>query len=402
MVAPGAYGDLFRVASEGLLGNIAVLDSGPHLRAGRGQFSGLWTRDFCFAARGLLELGRGDVVGRHLSTLLANQRSHDGLVPRLMDSVSPAYLRVAWHCGGRFLPARFRALPLRDALIAEYRSEHGVEAVDSNLLVLWAALEYVDSTGDRAWWERYEARLVRAYRYYDRLLSADLVVQPPFSDWQDSARREGKTFYTNLLYCVVSARLATSAVFGVDSRRASRIRARLLETFFDAGTALYRALEGLPYVSLDGVLLALDAELLNAPDASALYSALKRHELWRRHELPGWCTAPDYPNHWISLQTKLVGLRHYHDRLRWSWLTALSAKVAATLGDLAEARRILGQLQALAARDGAIYEVYSPASPSVPWASRLYTSERHFSWGAGLIVEAIAAVASARGAISSL
>jgi hypothetical protein len=150
------------------------------------------------------------------------------------------------------------------------------------------------------------------------------------------------------------------------------------------------------------VLLALDAELLNAPDASALYSALKRHELWRRHELPGWCTAPDYPNHWISLQTKLVGLRHYHDRLRWSWLTALSAKVAATLGDLAEARRILGQLQALAARDGAIYEVYSPASPSVPWASRLYTSERHFSWGAGLIVEAIAAVASARGAISSL
>jgi hypothetical protein len=72
------------------------------------------------------------------------------------------------------------------------------------------------------------------------------------------------------------------------------------------------------------------------------------------------------------------------------------------MGDLTEARRILGQLQAWAARDGAIYEIYSPASPYSPWTSRLYTSERHFSWGAGLIVEAIAAVAKPLGAISPL
>lgn len=400
MLGPhGDYGELFRVASEGLLGNVVELDSGPYLRAGRGQFSGLWTRDFCFAAQGLLELGRGDVVAHHSSVLLARQRAHDGLVPRLMDSVSPAYMRVAWHCGGRFLPARFRALPLRDALIAEYRSEHGVEAVDSNLLVLAAALAYVERTGDRAWWERHEARLVRAYRYYERLLAGDLIVQPPFSDWQDSARREGKTFYTNLLYYLVTARLESSAIFGIDRRRAAHIRTRLHATFFDAGSGLYFAVEHQPHLSLDGILLALDGELLNASEAATLYAALKRHPLWTRHELPGWCTAPDYPNPWISRQTKLVGLRHYHDRLRWSWLTAFAAKVAAKMGDVTEARRILGHLRAWATRDGAVYEVYSAESPYLPWKSRLYTSERHFSWGAGLIIEAVSARPSATGAI---
>lgn len=368
------------------------LASGPYLSAGRGQFSGLWTRDFCFAARGLLDLGRGDVVANHLSALLSRQRASDGLVPRLMDSVSPAYLRVAWHCTGRFLPARWRVLPLGDALIAEYRSEHGVEAVDSNLLALSVAIEYVQRSGDHAFWQRHEPRLVRAYRYYDRLLVDDLIFQPAFSDWQDSARRSGKAFYTNLLYYLVTARLAASAAFGIDAKRARRVRSRLQEAFFDVSTGLYRSMEGQPYLSLDGVLLALDGELSNTAESAALYAALKHHALWARHGIPGWCTTPDYPNHWISIQTKLVRLRHYHDRLRWSWLTALSAKVAARMGDVAEAERIIEHLRAWAERDGAIYEVYSPDRPYLPWRSPFYTSERHFSWGAGLIVEALGAL----------
>lgn len=383
-------GELHRFASEGLLGNVVALSSGPHLSAGRGQFSGLWTRDFCFAAGGLLDLGRGDVVGNHVSTLLAKQRSSDGLVPRLMDSLSPAYLRVVWHCGARFLPAPLRARPLGDVLLAEYQSEHGVEAVDSNLLVLAAALSYVERTSDHAWWRRHERRLVRAYRYYDRLRDSDLVVQAPYSDWQDSARRSGKTFYTNVLYHLVTARLGPSAAFGIDGERARRIRARLRDAFFDSGTGLYRSVQGHPQLSLDGILLALDAELFDAAAASALYAALKRHALWQRHSIPGWCTTPDYPIQWISIPTKLVGLRHYHDRLRWSWLTALSAKVAAKMNDLTEARRILALLQARVVRDGAVYEVYSPEPPFEPWRSRLYASERHFSWGAGMIVEALA------------
>lgn len=388
----GEYAELFGRARATLLGNVVELASGPYLSAGGGQFRGLWTRDFCFAAPGLLELGRGDVVAHHLSGLLARQRASDGLVPRLMDSMSPAYLRVFWHCSGRWVPALARELPLTDALVAEYRSEHGVEAVDSNLLVLAAALAYVEKTGDGGWWARHEQPLLRAYRYYDALLDAELVVQPPFSDWQDSARRAGKTFYTNLLYADVTARLSRHAAFGIPPERARAIVARLHRAFFDAPSGLYRSVQGSPHLSLDGVLLALDRELVRGEAAAALYSALRRHALWTRHDAPGWCTTPDYPSRWISVQTKLVGLRHYHDRLRWSWLTALAAKVAARCGDLPEAQRLLALLQSLVARDGAIYEVYAPEPPYAPWRSRWYHSERDFSWGAGLIVEAVAAV----------
>jgi len=41
-------------------------------------------------------------------------------------------------------------------------------------------------------------------------------------------------------------------------------------------------------------------------------------------------------------------------------------------------------------RDGAIHEIYFPHSPYLPWRSRLYESEAHFSWGAGCAIEAIA------------
>lgn len=256
------------------MGNVVELASGPYLSAGRGQFSGLWTRDFCFAAWGLLALGRADVVANHLSALLSHQRAGDALVPRLMDSLSPAYLRVVWHCGGRVLPARLRARPLGNALIPEYRSENGVQAVDSNLLVLATALEYVERSGDGAWWQRHEPSLVRAYRYYDRLLDDELVVQPPFSDWQDSARRSGKTFYTNVLYALVTARLAPRAAFGIGPERPRRLRDRLHQTFFDPPSGLYGSVQGQPQLSLDGMLLALDGGLFEAAQTTALFTRL--------------------------------------------------------------------------------------------------------------------------------
>ncbi len=399
----GCYEQLFRHASEALLGNIVQLVSGPHVAAGRGHFAGLWTRDFCFAARGLLDLGREDVVANHLSTLLRHQRAWDGLVPRLMDSVSPGYMRVVLHRASRYVPRFSRRLEMVEPLIAEYRSENGTEAVDSNILLLSTALAYVDRTGNTAWWERHEPALVHAYRYYDRLMRDELIVQPAFSDWQDSVSRAGKAFYVNLLYSLVTERLVGRAAFAVDAHRAARLRSKLEQTFFDSETGLYRSLEAGRHFSLEGVLLALDGAWVTGADAVALYRALTQHPLWSRHGMPGTCTVPDYPRRWISAQTALVGLRHYHDRLRWSWLIALAAKVATKLGDVAEARRILGQLEAWVIRDGALCEVYSSEPPHQPWRSRWFASERHFSWGAGVTLEALTTLSrlTARGPLQN-
>ena len=306
-----------------------------------------------------------------------------------MDSVSPGYMRVVLHRAAHYLPRFSQRLEMGEPLIAEYRSENGTEAVDSNLLLLSTALAYLDRTGNTAWWERHEPALVHAYRYYDRLTRDELIVQPAFSDWQDSVSRAGKTFYVNLLYSLVTERLRGRAAFAVDAHRAARLRSKLQQTFFDSETGLYRSLEAGHHFSLDGALLALDGVWVTGADAVALYRALKQHPLWSRHGLPGTCTVPDYPRRWISPQTAIVGLRHYHDRLRWSWLIALAAKVASKMGDVAEARRILARLESWVIRDGALCEVYSPEPPHEPWRSRWFASERHFSWGAGVTLEAL-------------
>jgi hypothetical protein len=386
-----SYDSLFSVASGCLAGNLVELASGAYLSAGRGQFRGLWTRDFCFAAGGLLELGRRDVVANHLGALLRCRRA-DGLVPRLMDSISPAWLRVAWHCAARVVPLVPRQGPMGDSIRPEYQSEHGVEAIDSNLLVLLASLDYVSRTGDTDWWQRHEGELVQVYRYYERWIRDGLVFQSAYSDWQDSVRRSGWTFYTNVLYHCVTERLLGYPAFELDAGRAGRLRGRIDAELFDRQAGLYRSVRGHPQISLDGVLLALDLGYVDLESRAAadLYRSLKTHALWLGHDAPGCATCPDYPRPWVSLPTRLVGLSGYHDRARWSWLMALSAKVALKMDDRDEAHRILSLLQEMADRDGAIYEIYFPHAPYLPWRSRWYESEAHFSWGAGCTIEAVA------------
>lgn len=114
-----SHEQLFRVARESLEQNIVRLPSGASLTAGQGQFEALWTRDFCFAVPGLLRLGHEQVVRDHLTRLLRMRRKHDDLIPRLVDSVSPAWLRVVHFTAGKVLRGRIERLALHDPLKPE-------------------------------------------------------------------------------------------------------------------------------------------------------------------------------------------------------------------------------------------------------------------------------------------
>ena len=60
---------LRQAAREALVHNTARLGGRWALSAGANQFRTLWTRDFCYAARGLLRSGRAEVVrGEDLTT----------------------------------------------------------------------------------------------------------------------------------------------------------------------------------------------------------------------------------------------------------------------------------------------------------------------------------------------
>lgn len=377
------------IARRSLERNIVRLPSGSYLSAGQGHFRGLWTRDFCFAARALLRLGHHDVVRDHLRALIERRRRPDALVPRLLDSITPCFTRVVREIAAQRVPGLPRPAPICDPLVAEYRSEHGAEAIDSNALVLLRALDYVDATGDRAFFTAHEPALIEIFRFYDLRLQDGLLRQQAFTDWQDSVRRRGKTLYTNLLYAAVAKRLVAHPGFGVREHDALALERRIFATFHDPQTGLLRSVEGMPHVSLDGLLLAIELGLLESSHA-ALYDALTQSPLWRRDGVPGSNTFPRWPRSAIAATVGLVGLSGYHDVLHWSWLTAAALGTARRMGDADTAARIEAHLLRLLERDDCVYEVYAPEPPHAAWRSRLYASERDFAWGAGYAVLALA------------
>jgi hypothetical protein len=147
----------------------------------------------------------------------------------------------------------------------------------------------------------------------------------------------------------------------------------------------------MPHISLDGNLLAIDRGYLHpgTTRAARLYRALRTHELFLRNDLPGFVTDLDYPRAWPHLASRIAGLRHYHDRMYWSWLMALAAKVADRMGDNQTASKILVNLARFARRDGSVAEIFSAKPPFKRWSSWCYRSEMPFSWGAGVLLDAL-------------
>ncbi|MGZ3727403.1 MAG: hypothetical protein ACXWQQ_16525, partial [Pseudobdellovibrio sp.] len=191
IVMPGA--DVKTIAQNSLANNIVNLDAGSFLSAGAHQFKSFWTRDFCFSSRGLLAMGRADVVKSHLTYLLEHRRADD-LVPLYVDSIAPVNRVVS--------DTLFRAtrmdytLPMTNDISPYYLVNNEFEAIDSNIMVLYAALSYYKATGDAEWFNKYQDDFKRIFDFYEKKKDTDgLIVQVAHADWQDSAARAGKTFF---------------------------------------------------------------------------------------------------------------------------------------------------------------------------------------------------------------
>lgn len=373
---------LYSVAKDSLEANIVELSDGGVLRAGSHQFASLWTRDFCFASRGLRAIERDDVIANHLSRLLNAIRKEDGLVPRVLDSKA-SWLRVARYS---FVPFRPDSPDVKDKLKAEYKGEHGTIAIDSNALVLITAYEYLKSSGDTAWFEQHQEMLKKVLDFYRPYFKDGLIKQEKYSDWQDSVKRNTATFFTNFLVWKALNHYKQFESFNIEQQTIDLFRSNLDKIFFDQKLGLYKSLDHGQWVSLEGILYALeDEDFLNIKQKKSLYEALTKHPLWGA--VPGRATYPQYPNKQISFTTKAVGLRSYHDGLVWPWLTAFSAKVAKLMGDDLSHRRITMQLTDWAKRDGEINEVMDPKKKMRPVRRIFYTSESPFSWGAGFVLD---------------
>ncbi|MFO0599727.1 MAG: hypothetical protein U0228_30750 [Myxococcaceae bacterium] len=392
-VEPKSWQQLEATAKRSLSANIHRFGDKSYLSAGANQFKGLWTRDFAWSARGLMAMGRADVVKDQLELLLSKLRASDHLLPRTLDSTDTKF-RVALATAHQVLPFLPESLGISNHLKPEFTDQYGQLAFDGNLMVVLAAKQYVDTTGDTAFWAAHKNELADALKFYDAHTKDGLLQQPPYSDWQDSVKREGASFYSNLVYQHVLEVVGDDPAFPGAKEKAAALRAKIETTFKDPQTGLYRAMASGPQTSLDGNLLALDLGYVSPDSAAgkALFASLQRSPLWTAAEGPGFTTWPPYSREEKSPIEKFVGLGGYHDTLYWSWEMALAAKVAARMGDLGSARSLVSKLEHVAQRDGAIAEVYAP-EPGLPMKhTPLYSSEKPFSWGSAFVIDALQSV----------
>lgn len=370
-------------AARSLEANIVETDRGTLLAAGGGQFRTLWTRDFCFAVPGLMRTGHKDLVRRQLQLLLENQRE-DGLIVRGLDVVNPKR-RVVLNTVTPFLPKKVTSPNyLGRRMRPEYLGEHKTPAIDSNVLVAQAICQYAEYTGDVGFVNDNVGRIKSAWSYYANQFEDGFIVQPPFSDWQDSANRTGVGLYLHVL--LIRAGLLLSK-FGIDVSGPHNYQHVISQRFFGPHLRMFRQDE-MQQVPLESNLWILESELFtDKVSRTELSEKLRRSPLWQFLGVP---VSPRYGSDQISWTTKAVGLRNYHDGLRWSWLIAEAARVSSLLNDSHEANRILRTLQYMTDDSDEIAEVYHLRKP-VPFRSSAgrYRSESPFSWGAAKVIEAI-------------
>ncbi|MBX2987314.1 MAG: hypothetical protein KF802_05390 [Bdellovibrionaceae bacterium] len=375
-------------ARRSLEKNLTETSHGVFLRAGAHQFASFWTRDFCFAVPGLLRLNHAAVARAQIDFLLQHRRA-DGLVPRGFDSVNPKR-RVIRHTLLRRWSKPEPAVDRRP-LKAEYMGEHNTPCFDSNALLLWAAATTALKGGSVDWFRERASFWHQLVEFYDPHRRNGLIHQPPYSDWQDSTRREGPGFYVNLVFwrALLAARQAGVPLLSVPQEK--NLEEKIFHFFFDPLEELFVQDRRFRQVPLECHLWVLGENLFtDFISGEKLYQKLRSHPLWNPGGIPVY--PPSKPDQ-VSWTTKIVGLRHYHDGLVWSWLLAEQARTAHRFGDTAARNHLLLVAEDSARKQGWIGEVDRPFGDHlIPFESSLYRSESPFSWGAATWVDVLAEI----------
>jgi hypothetical protein len=368
------------IAKKSLETNIVKLDKGLFLSAGAHQFKSFWTRDFCFSSRGLLAIHRGDVVKSHL-TYLINNRRNDDLVPLYVDSIQPVN-RVVTDVLFKAVRLNSLSLPITNDIKPFYLVNNEHEAIDSNLMVLDAAQLYAKETKDTAWFNSHQNSFRRIFDFYKKKKQNSLIYQTAHADWQDSASRQGFTFFTNLLYY----HMAREYKF-MNATELTELKNKIVETFYDKKMGVFLSMAGRNNVSLEGNLWAIEHGLIANPEI--LYRNLTNHPLYTKYKIPGFATYPSYSFFDTYIQVKVVGLQEYHGSIYWSWLIAYAGKIAHKMNDIPTYNKIYANLNEMAQRDQTVFEIYNNNNDITPFKSSLYKSESPFSWGSAFVVDMV-------------
>ncbi|MCS6838760.1 MAG: hypothetical protein NZ480_07930, partial [Bdellovibrionaceae bacterium] len=379
------------LAVTSLIQNFETIGDVTLVTAGRNQFRSLWVRDFCFCVPALLKLGYRKIVKDQLELIINHIHPVQKYAPRTLDSF-PTKLRILLNVfkTAMRLPKTWLSPPLTWRLKPEYLGEHCTPAFDSNILLALAILTYVEESKDKEFLNKHSTVLEDLMSFYQAFFENHLIYQPAFSDWQDSVQRRGFSSYINLLFWVALKKFyhVTGSNF-VSKDFFHSMHHHIIQTFLNSDQLLKTAAH-LNHISIDSTLLALNHDFFDPVfDPYRIWQSLVHSPLFQ-DGFPYRTTYPNYPKKEIAWTVRLIGLSHYHDELCWSWLIALTYKIAQKFSDSNVTRRIEQICFPVFLDEKNIGEIYTFKNDTIhPWKNGYLESERPFSWGAALWVEAI-------------
>lgn len=354
------------------------------LCAGLRNFREPWARDFGFASFGLLAMDRYRVIRQTLEVFLTNQRSN-GQFPVKVHATNVL---------DRYLHSLFkRQQPNLTPIRPKYLTAHNTISLDGNALLVIAALNYAERSGDQEFASHHWQQLLQAMAWLEE--NADerdgLLEQGVFADWADSIAREGRVLYTNVIYwkaLVEMARAAGSLEFPQEQSRfnhqADRIKQAINDFFWRKDLGYYVTSQIFDNLSSGGNLLAIAWDLATADQAGSILDKMQTFKM--AEPVPTRTVQRAYPRKFIGIENRLGGLSSYHTDAAWLWIGAWHVIACLHTGRVELARELFHRMAGVIARDGEVHEVYAPDGQylSTFW----YTSEAPLTWSAGMVVYA--------------
>lgn len=428
LLAPSSQAEVRRPANRaaalqllesGLKANIITVPAVDHssrerqcVVAGSLQFRSLWARDFSMAVPGLLKLGHVQPVRDTLELFFANARREDGLLPRLIDSMSYQQRVVLGLLGIR--------MPLEPDLKPSYVSENGVVSIDGNLLLISAAWNYARMTGDKEFARRYleSARKLLTWIMTNHIETqfdatdnelapfappASILMrdQPPYSDWADSIDRSGSVAMTQVLLIRAlrdlsqweqSLELSETALRHRQFARAAVTG--LYQNFWNASGYLMNTSTD-SRLSADANWAAVAWGIVDGAHATAIVTALEQSQDLVQ-PIPGRALHGEYSPSEKSAYARAIGLSAYHDQDIWLWLTALAIQSYERIGRTDRAEAIRDTVAQLILEFNGVHEIYEDVPNPAPAHAALrpvvvfaYHAEFPFTWSSAMLADAM-------------
>lgn len=351
--------------------------------AGKRHFSDLWTRDFCFASWGALEIEDYTVVKRGLETLLQHV-AEDGQVPLRVGQ--PVFFLK--YIGIDANPPKPR-----------YKEDKGISvSIDNNALFLITVHRYVLLTSDMSFLHQHIDTLkqVLVWNYLQDMDDDLLIEEGHYAGWADSLKREGKVLYTNVLhyqatrlYADLVRRLERHEEAHYYERQAEKVKLALNQSFWNGQFYV-------DWISVntrqetfasDGNLLAILYGVASPDRVKRIQRCLNEFQL----DL-GYTTGTNYPKYrprHVYFPFFLLNMQDYHNGLDWLWIGCLDIVCKFQQGHYTQARDQLAAMSHKIVAHNGVYEVYDKGLP----VKRLfYKSEEFFAWSSGMFVWMVASL----------